>query len=82
MPLIVKITGFNDSHPVERMKTYLLTLFDNIRAAIAETQFDNQFERQHVKTAAKVAFLLAFCSELTPDEEATVQSKSRKFSYA
>jgi hypothetical protein len=36
------------------------------------------FEAQHVNAAGKVAFLLAFCSLLTADEEGTVSSKPRR----
>ena len=35
-------------------------------------------EQELIKTAAPVAFLLAFVSELTPDEQATLASKPRR----
>ena len=56
----------------------LSTLLDNIRAAIAENNFDNQFEQQHVRAAAHVAFNLAFCTRVNPDDEATLASRPRR----
>jgi hypothetical protein len=55
--------------------TQLTALYETIRAALAETAFDNRFEVQHVKAAATVAFLLAFCNELTSDCQSTVASR-------
>jgi hypothetical protein len=51
---------------------------DKLKGAIAERQFDNQFEAQHVRAAAHVAFMLAFVTRLNPDDESTLTSKSRK----
>ena len=54
--------------------TQLTTLYETIRAALAETAFDNLYEQEYIKVAARLAFTLAFCSELTTDESATVAS--------
>jgi hypothetical protein len=61
--------------------TQLTTLYDNILGFISDHLLDDiwagLYARQYRAAAAGLAFNLAFNSELTADEQATVASRRR-----
>lgn len=63
------------------MKAIITTISDALMGFLSDHILDNiwadLYERQYARAAGNVAFLLAFCCELTTDEQATVASKRR-----